>query len=181
MENTHPAKLGIGSTLKAIVLWLIAFAVVILILAAFVRGIVWAVSILFPLAQFLSRLGTTLLILMLLPSAVFKGSRRFCGKGIVAVSYIWGIALWMHATLLLYEIWGTTGLVLGVILLGAGSVALLCLALLFYGQFVALGLVVLLLILIFSVRAFGFWVISKGHPIPLPVERWDEFVDDFPE
>jgi hypothetical protein len=130
---------------------------------AFLYGLVWVVSKLYPVAQALASLGTVLLIFMLLPSAIFKGSRIFCGNGIVLVSYLWGLSLWMWSFLLLYELWGLVGLFLGLILLPA-AVPLACIALLLADQLTVIGLIIFSVIAIFSVRALGYWVISKGMP-----------------
>ncbi len=147
--------------------WVLAgfffIAVLVGISLAFLYGLVWITSKLYPIIQALASLGTVLLIFMLLPSAIFRGSRNFCGNGIVLVSYVWGLSLWMWALLLLYELWGLGGLFLGFILLPA-AVPLVCVALLLGGEFSTTGLIILSVIMIFAVRALGHWIISKGVP-----------------
>jgi hypothetical protein len=138
-------------------------AVLVGIPLAFLYGLVWITSKLYPIIQALASLGTVLLIFMLLPSAIFRRSRNFCGNGIVLVSYVWGLSLWMWALLLLYELWGLGGLFLGFILL-PGAVPLVCIALLFTSEFSAVGLIILSVITIFAVRALGHWIVSKGVP-----------------
>jgi hypothetical protein len=133
------------------------------IAGAFLFGLVWLTSILYPIVQALASLGTVLLFFMLLPSAIFRGSRNFCGNGIVLVSYMWGLSLWMWALLLLYELWGLGGLFLGFMLLPA-AVPLVCVALSLGGEFSSTGLIILSVIMIFAVRALGHWIISKGVP-----------------
>ena len=140
---------------------------------ALLYGLVWVVGKLYPLAQALASLGTVLLVLMLLPSAFFKRSRNICGKGVVLVSYLWGLSLWMSALLLLYELWGLVGAFFGVILLPFGAVPLACIALLFHGEFALIGLIVLSVILIFAVRSLGHWIISKGVPPQLSCDYYD--------
>ncbi len=133
-----------------------------LIIGAVLNGLVWLVDKLYPFALGLAVLGTAALVLLLLPSAVFRSNRIWCGKGIYYVSYAWGISLWMWATLVLYSLWGTFGLFLGLILLGVGSVPVACVALLFAGEFRPLGQMILAVILVFAVRFFGLWLITKG-------------------
>ncbi len=122
---------------------------------ALMFGIVWIASWLYPIVQVLASLGTTLLFLMLLPSAIFKRSRNFCGAGIVIVTYIWGLSLWLWIILVLYEVWG---------LLGVFVAAIFPFAVLLSGQWGFIGSVLLSLVLIGAVRALGFWIISKGEP-----------------
>ena len=124
---------------------------------AFMYGIVWIASWLYPLVQILASLGTTLLFLMLLPSAIFKGSRNFCGVGIIIVTYIWGLSLWLWIILFLYELWGIGGLF---------AAAVFPFAILFSGEWGFIGLVLLSLFFIGAVRELGFWIISKGETSP---------------
>ena len=58
------------------ILGILVFAAVIALGLVFIYGLVWVVDKLLPLALFLAALGSTLLVFMLLPSAIFKGSRR---------------------------------------------------------------------------------------------------------
>ncbi len=130
---------------------------------AFTYGIVWVASWLYPLVQILASLGTTLLFLMLLPSAIFKGSRIFCGAGIVIVTYIWGLSLWLWIILVLYEVWG---------LLGVFVAAIFPFAILLSGQWGFIGIILLSLVLIGAVRALGFWIISKGESQVIEPSAW---------
>lgn len=166
------------------VLGILVYAAVIALALAFIYGLVWVVDKLLPLALFLTALGSALFVFMLLPSAIFKGSRRFCGKGIVVVSYIWGITLWVLAIRILYAEWGTLAMLLGIVFLPPGAVLLLFVALFFQGDFPLMGLLLLLVILIYSVRALGRWIVSKGHkPTPTPIivsyppGPWDQDLD----
>jgi hypothetical protein len=131
---------------------------------AFIYGLVWISAKLLPIVEFLSAIGGAALVLCLLPSAIFRGSRRFCGNGIVLVSYVWGIALWMYATLVLYDHWGAVGMFLGFILMGFGSVPLAGIACLFRWQWGLIGTLVLDVIIIWITRLLGHWIASKGEP-----------------
>lgn len=127
-------------------------------------GAVWISSRLYPLVLSLSAVGFTILVLNLVPSTIFKGSRRICGTGIVIVSYIWAVALWMYATLILYQTWGAIGMLLGFGLVGLGSIPLAGIDLLSRGEWLALGQVLASAVIILGIRRFGRWVISKGKP-----------------
>jgi hypothetical protein len=143
----------------------LAFLVLIgLIVGAILNGLVWLVDKLYPIAVLIAVVATALLVFLLAPSALLKQNRRWSGIGMYYVSYAWGVSLWMWATLALYSLWGTFGLVLGLVLLGVGSVPMACVALLFNGEWSALAQMVLGVILVFALRSFGLWVASKGRP-----------------
>ncbi len=130
---------------------------------AFVYGMVWISSKLYPIVEVLSVLGLAVLILNLLPSAIFKGSRRICGNGIVIVSYVWGLSLWMYSILILFQLWGVGGIYLGFVTLGVVTVPLACVALLFRAEWSLTGQLILWAVIVFATRALGYWIISKGE------------------
>lgn len=131
-------------------------------------GTIWASSKLLGLVAAAGQVGTVLLFCLLLPNAPIPRNRRWVGAGIVIVSYIWGIGLWMFATLVLFNLWGTMGIFLGVLLLGIGSVPLACVALVIAGEFSAVGQIVLAAATIFAVRILGRWIESKAPRRLLP-------------
>ena len=158
MPKIRETAEGIGYLLLGIA----GFGFLILLALGFVHGMVWVSGKLFPLVNFLSGLGFVILIINLLPSALFKRSRNYCGIGIISVSYIWGVALWMYSTLVLYWAWGTIGMLLGFMFLGFGSAPLACIALLFQGEWSEMGSIVLSGLIVVSTRALGLWIQSKG-------------------
>ena len=87
----------------------------------------------------------------------------------MVVSYIWGAALWMYATLVLFELWGSLGLLLGFVLLGFGSVPLACIAALLHGEWALLGEMVFGFVIIAATRFLGIWIASKG------TSQWDQY------
>ena len=100
---------------------MVFIALLILIPIAALYGLVWLTAKLYPLAVGIAVLAALALILVLLPAALLKRNRHWCGIGVTYVSYAWGMALWMFATLVLYSFWGIFGLILGFVLLGVGS------------------------------------------------------------
>jgi WD40 repeat protein len=134
------------------------------VISTLLAGTLWVASILAPFALLLACIGTLLLLPLIAVSAVSPRSRRFCGQGIVLVSYSWGIALWMWATLVLYQLWGVFGLVAGLVLVGVGSVPTACVALLFHGQIKVVLLTISAVVIVFAVRALGHWVTAKRKP-----------------
>lgn len=130
---------------------------------AFTYGLVWLSAKLYPIAEALSVLGLIALVLNLLPSVIFKSSRKYCGNGIVIVSYIWGGALWMRSILALYDEWGTMGIYIGFITLGVATVPLACLASLLKGEIGVAGMLAFSVVIVFSTRALGNWITEKGQ------------------
>ena len=151
---------------RAVVRTLISLAaiiVIVLIVGFLFAGTLWLVSILEPIAEVLSGIGLLLLLPMLAVAAVFRKSRGFCGKGTVFISYLWWIALWMAATLVLYQFWGVAGFVVGVVLLGVGTVPLACLASFFHGKVALSCGMILATALTFLVRTLGSWIVAHGE------------------
>ena len=127
-------------------------------------------------------LATFVLIFVLLPLALFKRNRHWCGTGVIYVSYAWGVALWMFATLALNFFWGPWGMILGFMLLGIGSVPLACVALLFAAKLKWVGGMLLGIVLVLGGIVFGEWLAS-GAELDLPEAvqldsrpyRWGKF------
>jgi hypothetical protein len=107
------------------------------------------------LTQWLSVLGLVVLILLLLPLSLPKKTRPFASQAMYIVSYVWGVALWMAATAILLNVWGVVGFVIGVLLLGFGSVPVACIACVITGDWLNLGALVLGVLLVFGLRAIA--------------------------
>jgi hypothetical protein len=171
-----------AKTFAGFLIWIVLMIVIGAIGGILLAGTLWLVSIIEPIAMALAVTGIVLLIPFLLVSAVFRRTRRLCGHGTVAVSYLWGAALWMWAMLVLYHLWGSFGLVVGLVLLGIGSVPMACTAMLFHGEFAALAATILALLFTFGVRSLGVWIAAKADhrlkidesaqpQLSLPIER----------
>lgn len=113
----------------------------------------WAV----PLFQNIAGLALSSMILWL-PLAAFASTRSWAGGGIILVSYAFGASIWIIAAGTLYSLWGVLGLLVGIFLFGFGVVPLAVIALLVSGAW-SLGIsLVFWVVLIFAVRAFGYWL-----------------------
>jgi len=145
----------------------IGFVLLFALGAAFIYGLVWLSAKLYPIVEALSLLGLVVFLLCL-PLSIFKRIRHRCGNGLVGVSYLWGLGLWMYSILVLYDLWGFTGLYIGFFTLGYVTFPLACLALLFKGEWSLLGQVVLWFVVVFSTRILGIWIISKGADAFIP-------------
>ena len=113
------------------------------------------------LTQMLSGLGLVVLILFLLPLSIPKRTRLFASQTMYIVSYVWGVALWMTATALLLNVWGMVGFVIGVLLLGIGSVPVACVACVISGEWLNLGALILGVLLVFGLRAIALRLLTS--------------------
>jgi hypothetical protein len=106
----------------------------------------------------------TLLVTLVLfvPLAIFPSTRGASGNGIVIASYIFGTILWLWAMAITYSVWGMFALILGLMFFGVGVVPVAILAVIFEGEWMALGNLVFLFVLTFASRGLGNWLIEKA-------------------
>ena len=164
----------IGSILAVLALIALFWTVV----GGFLYGMVWLSAQVFWLVQLLSSIGTFLLIFSLIPSLIFPSSRELCGKGIIIVTYLWGLSLWMFSTLAVYEIWGLWGLFFGLFLFGVGTVPIAFLAFLVNGAWPVSILILVGAIVIYGVRMLGRWVLYKAEA-QNALEAWTDLEQNF--
>lgn len=160
-ERWEP-ETSVLQSVKSEAYWLFGVAVFVIAVALVIHGLVWISAKLYPTAAALSVLGLVVLLLNLIPSAIFKDSRKCCGNGIVIVSYIWGAALWTYSILVLFDHWGSLGIYVGFFTFGVATVPLACLASLFKGEWSRVAELILSVAVVFSTRALGLWIASKG-------------------
>lgn len=67
-------------------------------------------------------IGLTIVILILLPLAIFRGTRGFAGMGIYFFSWVVGITTWFLGAAIAFYAWGWWGLIIGILLFGVGVV-----------------------------------------------------------
>lgn len=120
-----------------------------------------ALNFLTGLANILAAIGLLALIPLGLVAILAGRARRFCGNGVVLVSYFLGASTWLTATVYLSELWGATAVVIGVLMFGIGSVPLGLIALLLHGQFRIAFMLLGQLVLVYALRALGIWIESK--------------------
>ncbi|MDD5326649.1 MAG: hypothetical protein PHY02_02410 [Phycisphaerae bacterium] len=100
-------------------------------------------------------------IFILLPLACFRKTRSFSSICLLYSSFVYGITLWFLALLLTLELWGVWAVFLGLFFLGIGCVPFAMLATLFKGMWGILGVLIILTILTFGIRAFALWLSTK--------------------
>jgi len=89
--------------------------------------------------QFVSMLAVTLFVLVLLPMSIIRKLRGLVSSATFGFSILWGVTLWVTATAVLLNRWGVLGFVLGVLLLGFGSLPLAAFASLLNGEWILAG------------------------------------------
>ena len=94
--------------------------------------------------------GYAALLLFLL--SIFKSARSFCGVGVIFITYIWGVGIWLSAAISLFLLWHWLGFIIGCMLFGVGVVPLAAIAMLINGYFADLGYLVLSVAVLFGVR-----------------------------
>jgi amino acid transporter len=153
-------------TLKSIGSFLLGICIlvgVMFILMMFIKGGVWLSERVYPWLVILTTIALLVVILVLLPLAIFRRTRAFAGGGIYLASYVFGLTLWAWSLLISYTIWGVTGIVIGLLLGGIGVVPIAILATLFHGMWSMVGQLLLVTAMTFGARFLGIWVVAKSE------------------
>jgi hypothetical protein len=111
---------------------------------------------LLPLFFIVSVVAFALTIFILLPLAVPKATRGFSSVSIFIASYVFGATLWMEGFPFTLSIWGTTAVIIGLLILGVGVVPIAMLATLVKGMWGSLFQLIALAIATFGSREVAF-------------------------
>jgi hypothetical protein len=84
-----------------------------------------------------------------------RKTRSAYGIFLWLLSYLLGITTWLLCVVVLHDIWGYTGVIIGVLLAGVGVVPLCLFALMSHGQWILLGSILFSLVLIVLCRYGG--------------------------
>ncbi len=82
----------------------------------------------------ISWIGVALVVFILLPMALFKGTRPTAGTGMFFSSFLFGLTTWFLGATVTFVTWGWVGLIIGLIIAGVGVVPIGILA-----AFISLG------------------------------------------
>ncbi|MCX6718472.1 MAG: hypothetical protein NTY81_02625 [Candidatus Staskawiczbacteria bacterium] len=104
------------------------------------------------------------IVWLLIFLSIIPRFRNFTGNGIIIGTFIGGALLWFECFYITYSLWGLIGIFVGVLFMGLGVFFTAILALLFSGQFGPAFLFISSLLLIYLLRLFGVWIISKYKP-----------------
>lgn len=101
-------------------------------------------------------------VFVLGPTAFFRSTRGFSAVGLMLASYAFGFVVWVWSFLLVLDLWGMFGVVIGLLLAGIGIVPVAVLAALFHADWASLGDLVIMIAATFGVRILAVWLASKA-------------------
>jgi hypothetical protein len=90
--------------------------------ALFISGASWVTYKLLPLFQRLAIVALCLSLLVSLPLAVARRTRRLSSRAIFVASYIFGATLWIDSFQVAASIWGAGGLIIGFVIVAIGLI-----------------------------------------------------------
>ena len=70
----------------------------------------------------LSWIGIVICVVVLLPMAVFQGTRRQAGAGLMMASWLFGVTTWTLGAVVTFATYGWVGLLIGLVFFGVGVV-----------------------------------------------------------
>jgi hypothetical protein len=152
----------------------VLFAVIVLPLL-FIYGIVWFSEKALPWLILASAIVFATCLLVLLPLSIFRKVRPWTGLGLFFASFLFGTMLFAFSCLVVLQLWGGFGLVVGLVLGGLGVVPVAFLAALFHGEWALLGFVVLGIVVTYGTRMLGIRLVES---IPDEEYKWPEQVSD---
>src|ERR1035437_3520229 len=152
--------LGFGKTLMGL-----AVGVGSLFLAAvLLLGTGWALTKALPWLFPGARIVFDICFFVLLPLCVFRKTRSWAGTGFVIASYAFGLLLFAFSCIVALEIWGYTGLIIGLFFGGVSVVPVAFLAALLHGEWWLLLSIVLGVVFTFGTRFLGIYLASEKQP-----------------
>lgn len=102
-------------------------------------------------------------ILVLLPLAIFRGTRAAAGTGLFFASYAFGVTTWLLGAGLTFGYFGWVGLIVGLGFAGIGVVPLGIWAGIFRTGIPSIGWMLLAMLAItIGARIFGLWIAASG-------------------
>jgi hypothetical protein len=130
------------------------------LLAAFILGTAWIGNKALPALFVACWIAVGIDVIALLLSVV-RRLRPVTGWVIVMSSLVLGLTSWLLSFMLTYDLWGTTAVVIGLLLFGGAVVPFALLATLFHGMWAMAAAVTILLVLTFATR-WGGAVLSES-------------------
>jgi len=112
------------------------------------------------LLQFVSVLALIVFVILLLPLAISRKARKAVSTATFAITILWGVTIWVTATAVLLNHWGVGGFILGVVLLGFGSLPLAIVASAINGEWGTAGMLLALVLPVLGARLFAGWLAS---------------------
>jgi hypothetical protein len=132
----------------------ILFAVIALPLL-YIYGVIWFSENALPWLGLTCVIAFAICLLVLSPLSIFRKLRPWTGLGLFLASFLFGTMLFAYSCLVVLQLWGVGGLVVGLLFAGVGVVPVAFLAALFHGEWALLGYVVLGTVVTYGTRTLG--------------------------
>lgn len=145
------------------ILWISALVLILVLMFFAIRGSVWLGEKAYPYIIWLVFGTAGICLFIFAPLSLLRSTRGASGTGFYVASFVFGFSLWVWSLLLVANIWGTYGVVIGLMLAGLGIVPLAFIAVLFHGLWSVLGQLTLVLAFTIGVRVFGLWLARKPN------------------
>jgi uncharacterized protein YacL len=111
----------------------------------------------------ISWIGVAIVVLVLLPMALFKATRPAAGTGMYFSSYLFGLTTWFLDATVTFVTWGWVGLIIGLIIAVVGVVPIAILASFISLKEPILGFSLIVMVLIvFATRMGGMALMQSG-------------------
>jgi len=139
-------------------LGIIVIVGIFLLIGVMLRGMVWASEKGLPWLYAAARIALDVCFFVLLPLCAFRKSRPWAGVGFFISSYFFGAMLFAYSCIVVVQIWGYFGLVIGLLFAGIGVLPVGLLATLFHGEWGLFWNLVLGAVLTFGTRMLGMFL-----------------------
>ena len=145
----------------AVILGLAGLAGFIFLVAVLINGTAFLAEKILPLLITATNIATLLCIVVLLPLALFRRTRIVSVWGFFIASYIFGLGVWMYGFLVTYDLWGGTGVFIGLVLGIVGVVPLGIIAAALHGMWYYAAELIYGLVLTYGARTFAIYLMRK--------------------
>jgi hypothetical protein len=114
--------------LDTVILSLVVLTAVMFVIAVLIYGTAAVAEKLLPFLWLAAYIAMVFCIVVLLPLSLFRRTRIVPACGFVIASHLFGLGMWMYGFLVTYDLWGGTGIFVGLLLGGIGVVPLAIIA-----------------------------------------------------
>jgi hypothetical protein len=135
----------------------------IVVLSFVFKGGIWFCDKVYDLLILISAISIIAGVVLFLPLSLFKRTRGFSGIGLVSISYVFGITLWVWCLLTTYTLWGGFWTFVGVAMGGIGVLPMAFIAAALKGIWALCGQIIGILILTFVTRMFGCYLVALSE------------------
>ena len=166
--------------IKAYGIGFVVLVVLFVLPLLYLYGVLWFSEKALPWLFLACLVTFAVCVFVLLPLSIFRRMRSWTGAALYLISFLFGAMLFAFSCLVTYELWGTMGLIVGLVIMGIGVVPIAFLSSLFHGEWALLGYVVLGAVITFGIRLLGMRIaVSNGRRDETIGEEWIQ--EDLPE